>query len=459
MSVLDASTAAVSPEWLLERIPGRGAQDIGRGLESLILSGALAEGIQLPTIRALAQAAELSVGTVLTAWNHLRDRGLIDTRRRGGTVVRAPAAATAPRSETVDWSRYDLQQGAPDRALQPDLRPALLDSLTADNLNVFGREYMTERLRAAVVPGWPFRAEAWTTAGGGTEAVLLATAACAPPGSRVAVDEPVSPGFLDTLRDLRLTPVPVAGDEHGPRPDSLGEALAQGVAVFVLQPGAPFAPGGAPSAQRLGELAAVLGRAEHGDVLVVEDDSLGPLAAFEPPTLGDRLPDRVVRVRSYCKAYGIDVRTSVIGGPQRVVERAIALRSHGVGSNSRILQNTLAYLVGDAATAARVRTAAERYALRTRMLAEALGRQGLVVHAGPGSVVLWVEVADETDALVALASRGALVAGASRAYVARPARDMIRLSALQLPEDDEPLFARLAEAVAEAARGRREYFD
>ena len=456
MSVSEVRSAPVTPEWLLQHVEATGAADLGAGLQRLIASGALPAGTQLPTIRDLAHSASISVGTVLAAWNHLRDLGLIETRRRGGTIVRAGAASATTVS---DWSSIDFQQGAPDVALQPELGAALLDSITAPNLNVFGREYMTDRLLAAVSPGWPFPAEAWTTAGGGTEALLLATAAAAGPGSIVAVDEPAGPGFLDTLRELQLTPIAVKSDASGPLPSSLAAAVEAGAATFVLQPGAPFAADHALTQQRADELAAVLCEPRFAAVLVVEDDSIGPLAADEPPTLGIRLPRRVLRVRSYCKAYGIDVRTSVLGGPQHLIDRAIALRSHGVGSNSRILQNTLAYLIRDKDANARVADARAHYARRARLLADALTTKGLVVHEGVQSIVHWIEVADETNALVRLAARGIIAGAGSRSFVERPPHDLIRLSAMQLPETDTDAFDRLATAVADAARSGREFFD
>lgn len=459
MSVIDAQPTVAGAAWLVKQLPGRGAQDIGAGVEALIASGRLLPGTQLPTIRELAKAAGVSVGTVLTAWNRLRELDLIETRRRGGTVVRSRAEQARPAQDSPDWSTIDFQQGAPDVALQPDLSAALLDSLTARNLNVFGREYMTERLREAVAPSWPFPAEAWTTAGGGTEALLLATAATTEPGSLVAIDEPASPGFLDTLRDLGLTPIPVASDAAGPTPEGLRSALAAGARTFVYQPGAPFSADYVITEERVARLADVLARGEHAQVSVVEDDSIGPLSEDEPPTLGGALPGRVLRVRSYCKAYGIDVRTSVIGGPRQLIERTIAQRSHGVGSNSRILQNTLAYLVGSEEVSRRVAEARERYRLRQRLLRQELEARGLAVHASGSSIVLWVEVADETDALVALAAQGILAGAASKSFVSAP-REMIRISPMQLPEDQPGLFARLAAAVARAAAGgRREFFD
>lgn len=454
MTIVDGRMVAAG--WLLERIEGRSARDIGDGIAQLIRTGALAAGEQLPTIRDLARAADLSPGTVVVAWNQLRGAGLIETRRRGGTVVLGRAVRS---SETrPPWAMIDFLQCAPDISLQPDLRDALLESLSDSSLNVFGREYMTDALRRAVAPTWPFAAEAWATAGGGTEAILLAVAAAAEPGSLVAVHEPASPGLLDTLRELSLSPIGVESDADGPVAASLRSAIEGGAVAFVFQPGAEFAVTGRVTAARAAALAEAIASAPHR-VWVVEDDAIGPLAAGESPSIGVMLPGQVIRARSYCKAYGIDVRTSVLGGSRELVERTIALRSHGVGSNSRILQNTLAALVGSPAAGASVEQARSAYVHRRDALREALERRGAIVASGPLSLVLWIDVADETDALVGLAAQGITVAPGSKVFVSPPANPVIRLSPLQLP-DDATAIDELAEAVATAARGAsRQFFD
>ncbi|MFC9361948.1 GntR family transcriptional regulator, partial [Rhodococcus sp. NPDC057014] len=199
-AVMESET--IAPEWLLERIDGRTAE-LADAVADLIQSGELSPGDRLPTVRALAKATDLSVGAIVSAWGRLQEHGFVQTRRRGGTVV-LPPLDSVPERGIPDWRGVDLAQNAPDLALQPSLSDALLSSLDAETLNVFGRELMTERLRNAVAPGWPFEPEAWATAGGGTEALLLAVEAAAPPGSRVAGDEPLGPGVLDTLRDLGL---------------------------------------------------------------------------------------------------------------------------------------------------------------------------------------------------------------------------------------------------------------
>lgn len=447
---------SVSPEWLLERVSDRSAHGLASTLEQLIRSGQLAPGVQLPTVRQLASTGGTSVGTILSAWSTLRDGGYIQTQRRGGTIVldTSPASAT---SAFAGWSSVDLGQSAPDIRLQPSLAEALMSSLDGETLNVFGREYMTARLRDALAPDWPFEPQAWATAGGGTEALLLAIEAAAPPGSTVAVDEPVGPGLLDTLHDLGIRAVGVPADDDGPMPIALEQALADGAVAFVFQPGAPFGMRHRVTTTRVGELAAVL--ADHPDVWVVEDDSIGPLEDSPSPSFGASLPDRVLRIRSFCKAYGIDVRTSVLAGAAELVDRTIGLRSHGVGSNSRILQNTLAHLIRSPDAARTVEVARGRYTARRAALLAALDRHGVIARSGPHSLVVWAEVADETAALLALARQGILAGAASRSFATSPEHPLLRLSITQLP-DDEALIDELAGLIAAAARGgAREFFD
>jgi DNA-binding transcriptional MocR family regulator len=453
---------AIDADWLFARMRGRGAGNLRDGIVGLIDSGHLAAGSQLPTIRDFARSAGISVGTVADAWGDLRELRLIETHRRGGTVVvgRPPGSLVRPAvtSGFPGWSRIDLVQTNADTSLQPSLGPALLSSLDARDLNASGRDYMTDRLRDAVEPSWPFEAEAWATAGGGTEALLLATAAAAPPGSLVAIDEPVVPGYLETLADLGVTPIGLDSDQFGPTPASLRAALDAGAVAFVFQPGGPFALDRSVSQQRADELAAVI-RDFPRVVWVVEDDSIGPLAIEQPPSMGASIPDRVLRIRSFCKAYGIDVRTSVLGGSRELVARSVQERSHGVGSNSRILQNALAYLIGDESTNESITVARERYSTRRAVFLEELERAGLSAQSGPESLVVWIDVANETDALVALASHGISVGSGRKTFVTNPDRGLVRISVTQLP-DERPLLAELAGLVAAAANGTlREYFD
>lgn len=63
-------------------------------LAGLIGAGKLLPGERLPTVRALAADLGLAVNTVARAYKELEAAGLVETRRRAGTVV-ASGAHTA----------------------------------------------------------------------------------------------------------------------------------------------------------------------------------------------------------------------------------------------------------------------------------------------------------------------------------------------------------------------------
>lgn len=80
MTELDAEELAAR---LSDRTPGGIAEQIGQ----LIADKMLPADSRLPTVRDVAQELGVSVGTIAQAWSLLREQGLVETRRRGGTRV------------------------------------------------------------------------------------------------------------------------------------------------------------------------------------------------------------------------------------------------------------------------------------------------------------------------------------------------------------------------------------
>lgn len=82
-----------------------------------IRSGHLSPGDQLPTVRQLARDLGLAINTVARAYRQLEEEGHVETRGRGGTLVRdemAPAqpgrSAAEDFAETARRAGLDLQQ-------------------------------------------------------------------------------------------------------------------------------------------------------------------------------------------------------------------------------------------------------------------------------------------------------------------------------------------------------------
>lgn len=74
-----------------------------------IYSGQLVDGQRLPTTRALATELGVAVNTVIRAYRELSDAGLVETRRRYGTVVTSNVDNTAPAEVVAAATRLVLR--------------------------------------------------------------------------------------------------------------------------------------------------------------------------------------------------------------------------------------------------------------------------------------------------------------------------------------------------------------
>ncbi len=447
----DALNPVSIAEILRERGGARGSGDIARQLEAMIRLGELEAGARLPTVRRLAKALDVNPSTVSAAWVGLQGRGMIETHRRGGSFVTGLGASSkrAEADEDRAWAAFDLARNFADPLLLPSLDRALAFGLGALDLHLPHREAITGRLMQAVAVSWPFEPGLWATAAGGAEAAFLAVEAATDPGGVVAIESPTSPRLLRVLQDLGQRIIPVACDDEGPLAQELERALGLGATTFVYQPRAQVPLGHDVSLSRISELAQVLARSGPR-VRVVEDDNSGPLAAGAPRSIGSHLPDRVIHVRSYCRAYGSDLKTAVIAGEASLVRRSLELRSQGRGATSRILQDALAFLIRDPATGRRLAAAKRRYASRQRALAQAISALGVPVRhrAGP---TLWMPVRDETAALIRLSARGITV-GVGHKCFPDPAGQpqMLRIATSRIPDDTSRL-GQLARLLVDAS--------
>lgn len=436
---------------LLRDVRGRSAREMTELIAERIVAGELPAGTRLPTIKEFATASGASVSSIATGWARLAERGLIRTRRRGGTIVVGVGAwpqAEAPR-QFRGWASIDLSTAHPAAEHLPDLRRAFELSLAEPRTHSLRRENITEQLRAAVEAEWPYAAQEWTTVSGAAEAILIACEAATPPGGVIAVQEPTTPGTVANLRSLGYTLLGVVSDEEGPVPASLAEALAAGARTFLYQPEGTLSVYSCTTTERLRELAEIL-RRQAPDTWVIEEDVFAGLTPGVAHTLAHELPDRVVRLASYCRAFGIDLRTTVIGGSRLLVERARLLRSHGILTQSRILQNALAHMLRDPAARAFVASATTEYATSARVLTAALAEQGIEAHSPPGGLLVWFPAADEAQAHAELAVSGVNLVASVRSFVTPPEQHLLRVATPQLPESRH--IDELAVLLAAAAR-------
>jgi DNA-binding transcriptional MocR family regulator len=418
----------------------------------MITAGELPVGARLPTVRELASRLNVSPTTVSEAWHSLAAVGAIEARGRNGTYVRPPTGPGGPRryrriTEGPGHFELDLSTGTPDPALLPELGPAVArvgkQSLTSSYLDHPVLPALEDRLRAS----WPFEPEAVTVVDGAMDAIDRVAQVVLRLGDRVVVEHPGFPPVLDLLDQLGCSVVGVEMDSDGPTVASMRAALAGGdVRAVVLQPRAQNPTGSRLTARRAKALAAVVARS---DAIVVEDDHANDISSAPLTSLGAWLPGRTVHVRSYSKSHGPDLRLAAVGGAGDVVTAVANRRLLGPGWSSRILQALLLELLQDPATPDVMARARDAYGRRRALVAEVLTDAGVHV-SGVDGINLWVRVADERSAAVALAARGIGVAP-GEPFLVRPDDDHLRVTVGLLTGPDDHV-REIAGHLAHAAR-------
>ncbi|MDG4830100.1 aminotransferase class I/II-fold pyridoxal phosphate-dependent enzyme [Solwaraspora sp. WMMD1047] len=440
---------------IADAVDDRSARGIAAAVSRLVHAGQLPAGARLPTVRSVAQQLGISPTTVSEAWRSLAAAGAIETRGRSGTFVRIPAR---PR-EQLRYARLaaqpaalptDLSTGVPDHDLLPDLTEALHRVRDARLTTSYLDEPVLPELESVLRQRWPFPPARLTVVDGALDALDRITTTVVRLGDRVIVENPTFPPMLDLLESAGAIPVPVPLDAAGLVPGALAEALDDRVVAVYLQPRAQNPTGVSMTPARSEELAGVL--AQHSDVIVVEDDHAGDIATAPAVSVGTHLPERTVRVHSFSKSHGPDLRLAAVAGAAPVLTSIADRRLLGPGWSSRLLQLILLDLLTDAATATVVAHAATAYAHRRQALVTALAARGAVATADDG-INLWLSVGNQQLAMLSLAARGIAVAPGAPFEAGPLGADHVRVTAGLVRADFDALATVLAEAAGVTARG------
>ncbi|QMU97160.1 aminotransferase class I/II-fold pyridoxal phosphate-dependent enzyme [Microbacterium esteraromaticum] len=437
---------------LATQVRSRTAKGIAAEIGRLITSGELDVATRLPAIRALADELEVSPTTVQHAYQALAQSGLVIAQGKRGTVVRGAAESTRPpryaASDKELMPLWDLTSGTPDPALLPDVGAALM-SLAAQDTAILTSGYMEQPvlpdLEWELRRRWPFEPGAITVVDGALDAIDRLFRLTLRVGDRVLVENPTFPPVLDMIERAGAEIIGLPLDEHGIVPGSLRDALEMRPSLLVLQPRAQNPSGVSMTHERAEDLAAVL---TGSSVLIIEDDHAGGITSASQVSLGSYLPDRVIRILSFSKAFGPDLRLAAVGGAADTIVRLDNARALGPGWSSRLLQHVLLYLLTDERALAQLANARAVYAHRRRSMVEALRREGFQI-VGEDGINIWVPVANENEARIRLAMRDAGIAVAlGSSFLSAPLpSEFIRITCSAISEG----FTELAGAIAAAA--------
>ncbi|MFI5707574.1 PLP-dependent aminotransferase family protein [Kribbella sp. NPDC051620] len=226
---------------------------------ALIGSAELPVGARLPAERPLAEALAVSRSTVVAAYDELRARGLVESRRGSGTTV-APAAskgrsradkrmptgygeslfhriAHGP-SEVIAMT-YAVDPGIPELAAEVEdlARTELPLLLQGVGYHPRGLQVLRERIADHFAEsGLPTTPDEIVVTSGAHQAIALVTQMYLRTGAAVVIEQPSWPGCFDLFAAAGGRVVGVPLDDAGVRPDLLAAAFSehQPAMLFVM---------------------------------------------------------------------------------------------------------------------------------------------------------------------------------------------------------------------------------
>lgn len=456
------------------RLLGEWRPPDGRGLAAaladrvrlLVLDGRLPLQTRVPAERELAEVLDVSRTTVATAYDTLRDAGVLHSRRGAGSWTQAPPDGTptgfSPFAPQSVAGLHDLAYAA--LPAPPELRGVMaaathdLDALLCGNgYDLAGLPV----LRAAIADrftarGLPTAADQIVVTGGGMGAISLALAALTGPGDRVLVEHPTYPNALDAVRTrgARPVPVPLAPDTVGPDAWDLDLFTA---AIRDTAPRAVYTipehhnPCGArldgAGRARLVELAR-----RTGTPMIV-DETLAELTLEGPdidPVAAHGAPDSplVLTIGSASKIFWGGLRVGWIRTSASLARRLTALRASVDLGGPALDQLVVARLLAEVDTIGAARRAGLA-AARDELLAlvGATFPQWRPSHPR-GGLSLWIDLgAPVSSRLVGLARRhDVLLAAGPRFGLDGAFERHLRLPYTLRPDRARPAIARLAAA-------------
>ncbi|MBB4006217.1 aminotransferase-like domain-containing protein [Allorhizobium taibaishanense] len=313
-------------------------ETVMQAIRSRIASRSLVAGARLPSVRAFARAMQVSVSTVVEAYERLAAEGLIRSRPGSGFFVAAPLAPFSlvdigPRLERdIDplWvSRQSLESGAdvlkpgcgwlpPEWLPQAALRRALRslgradDAVLTDYSSPLGLPGLRQLLaRRLADHGLSVGPDAIMLTESGTHAIDLICRFFLEPGDCVLVDDPCYFNFHALLRAHRAKIVSVPYLADGPDLAAFAAILeTHRPRLYITNSGVHNPTGASLSAVNAHR---VLTLADRAGLTIVEDDIFADFEDVASARLSafDGL-NRVVQIGSFSKTLSASMRCGYV---------------------------------------------------------------------------------------------------------------------------------------------------
>ena len=386
-------------------------------LERQIRDGAFRAGDKLPSLRELVRQRGLGKNTVVTAFELLVARGLVEPKRGAGYFVkeqpREPARAeddvgSLGRAMDIVWLMRTQLHVAPGQLAVGDAFPPAewLEGARLDRIHHkvargglgtlfrYGdrrgyaplRQRLVRKLADTGIAAQPLQI---VLTHGANEALDLIVRFFVPPGAVVLVDDP---GYYPLFGKLKLAGAHIVGVPRlpdGPDIDALQSLLRQHrPRLFFTQ-----SLGQNPTGTDISEHKArqVLALAEQFDLRIVENDALCDFKPSLMPRLCalDQL-ERTVYVGSFSKSLSAALRVGFLACSADLASDLADLKILTSTSSSEYCERTVETLLGERSYPRHLERLRERTAdatARARALFQGFG--GTVFSDSPASLFLW----------------------------------------------------------------------
>lgn len=402
-------------------------------VESQISTGALRANERIPSVRSMSRTAKVSVSTVVQAYVHLENIGLIEARPQSGFYVRAPERTRLPppRAKSVRPQRpvsvanemLDICREAMTRSDFVPLNCAFASPTLYPNqrLNNLMREVLRhhpvnagecilppghEELRRQIakrmaLAGAPTDPAHVVITGGTMDAITLAMRVVCRPGDTVLVESPTYFGVLQVIEHLNLKVVEVPNRvPTGIDVDAVREAVrSTRLAAAVLMPNFnnPAGTVTADDAKR-----AIVEILTSHEVPIIEDDIYGDLHYGSVRPVSLRAFDEsglVIACGSVSKTIALGYRIGWAVSPQFHADIARAKFFSSVACPT-LQQLVLARYYASGGYDRYLRRARATLAVDSQHALDAIARffpPGTRVAQPAGGVVLWVQLPRGVD--------------------------------------------------------------
>ena len=386
---------------------------IADALERDIASGLLKPGERLPTLRELAQALQVTPGTISRAYAEAQRRGLLQGEVGRGTYVRAmplaevvaepqPVVQPSPLAVTPQVLDLSIIKPAGDTA-STWLRGALVElangtdfaqalDYAPDGGHPAHREAGAQWLRHSL-PDTVWQQVVITA--GAQHGLLVAISALTASNDLILCESLCYPGIISLAHSLQRRLRGVEMDEEGIIPASLRELCQrERPAMLVCVATCQNPTTATMSHRRRAEIAAI---AEEFDFLILDDDIYGFLSAdtsLRP--LASYAPERSVYLTSLSKSVLPALRIGYLYSPPRLLSRLTAMVRSSVWMPSPLTAQLASNIIQEGLDLALVKQQRQAAARRQAMAREVLA--GLTIRTEPHAYHLWLELPEPWSA-------------------------------------------------------------